>query len=307
MVVTNTPPGMALGRLLRQCREEAFPGKDRRGSMRRVAALIGVTHAALSQWESGKRTPSVENVVRLLTIYKITGEKYNRIVDIARHAGQSSWVTSGAMGISQALAGVLELDATAKRMFKWAPSLFPGLTQCGPYARALIMGRSRSPRGEVEAKVTLRVGSRETVSRKGAPELTVVVGGQAFDQRVGGLAVMAEQGRHMLKMDAELPNVTFLVLPVGWGYEQDENIPEDERNGWHEGLSGPFELYEFEDRSPVIYLEHFRSSVFLSDDDDGQDVDDYKAAAERIRCAAMNPEDSRAFIADWVNSLERTE
>src|SRR5579885_3720362 len=108
MVVTNTPPGMALGRLLRQCREEAFPGKDRRGSMRRVAALIGVTHAALSQWESGKRTPSVENVVRLLTIYKISGEKYHRIVDIARHAGQSSWVTSGAMGISQALAGVLE-------------------------------------------------------------------------------------------------------------------------------------------------------------------------------------------------------
>jgi transcriptional regulator with XRE-family HTH domain len=310
MVVTNTPPGMALGRLLRQCREEAFPGKELRGSMRRVAALIGVTHAALSQWESGKRTPSVENVIRLLTIYKVSGEKYERIVDIARHVGQSNWVTSGSMGISQALAGVLELDATCAHMFKWAPSLFPGLTQYGGYARAVLMSRaSRSrPRGEIEAKVTLRVGRLETLTRKGAPTMTVVCGSQAFDQKVGGSAVMVEQVRHMLRMGDELPNVTFLVLPVGWGYdEEDDSIPGDEKNGYHEGLSGPFELYEFDDRPPVVYLEHYRSSVFLSDDDDSEDVGVFQDAAERICRTAMKPEDSRAFMADWLEQQERTE
>jgi len=104
---------------------------------------------------------------------------------------------------------------------------------------------------------------------------------------------MAEQLSFVLKLNDQLDNVTVQVVPIG--------------NGWHYGLSGPFVLYTFKDMEPLVLLEHHRSSLFLRDDGDTNDVAEFVDAAENIRHAALNGEDSLALIAELVQEMERTE
>lgn len=292
VAVTNTPGAMALGSALRKAREDVNPGKLRRGSLRRLAAQLGIPHSTLSQWETGKRTPRVEDVARVLTALGVSGEKYNRIMDIARHAKDPTWVTTGLPGISQALSGIMEAERTCETLTVWAPSLIHGLLQTGNYART-IMGVGNRPRVEVETRVTLRAGRRDTLTRKDAPKYLALIGEQALRQNIGGPTVMAEQLSFILKLNDQLDNVTVQVVPIG--------------NGWHDGLSGPFVLYTFKDTEPLVLLEHHRSSLFLRDDEDTNDVADFVDAAENIRHAALNVEDSLALIAEMAEEMERTE
>ncbi|MGB3443404.1 MAG: DUF5753 domain-containing protein [Actinophytocola sp.] len=186
----------------------------------------------------------------------------------------------------------MEYERTCNKLTVWAPLLIPGLLQTGDYARALI-GRRDRPLADVESRVKLRVGRRETLTRRNPPEYRAFIGEQALRQGVGGPEVMADQLRFVLKLNEEHENVTTLVVPIG--------------NGAHDGLSGPFELYEFPDNPPSVLLEHLRSSLFLSDDDDGDDVQGFLDAAEKdLRRAAHSEEDSLALIAEIVEEIERT-
>ncbi|GAB3451786.1 helix-turn-helix transcriptional regulator [Actinophytocola sediminis] len=287
-----TPGSRALGSALRKAREDAFPGTRLRGSLRRVALSLGISHSTLSQWETGKRVPAAEDVARLLTVLGVAGSRYARIMEIARHARQPNWVTTGLPGISQALSGILEYERTCNRLAVWAPLFIPGLLQSGDYARALIGRRDRSI-AEIESRVKLRVGRRETLTRRNAPEYRAFIGEQALRQGVGGPEVMADQLRFVLKVDDEHENVTIQVVPIG--------------NGAHDGLSGPFELYEFPDTPPSVLLEHLRSSLFLSDDDGGDDVQGFRDAAEKdLPRVALSVAKSRALIAEIVSEYERT-
>ena len=46
--------------------------KRRKMSQGSIAALIGVTQAAVSQWESGKTTPTAQNIIDLARILDCT-------------------------------------------------------------------------------------------------------------------------------------------------------------------------------------------------------------------------------------------
>lgn len=293
MAVTNTPGSRALGSALRKAREDRFTGRERRGSVRRLATQLGYSHSTLSQWESGKRVPLPEDVARYLTALDVNPDRYDRIMEIARHARDPNWVTTGLPGVSQALSGILECERTCDTLTVWAPLLMPGLLQTGDYART-IMGGGDRPIGEIETRVKLRVGRRETLTRRGAPRYVAFIGEQALRQNVGGPETMADQLRFVLKLATEHANVTVRVVPIG--------------NGWHDGLSGPFELYTFPDTPPIVLLEHHRSSLFLSDDEDGTDVEGFVDAAEKLSAeeVALSEEDSLALIANIQKEYERT-
>jgi DNA-binding XRE family transcriptional regulator len=292
MAVTNAPGGLALARALRTAREEAHPGKQLRGSLRRLANTLEIAHTTLSQWETGKRIPRVEDVVRLLTVLGVTGDKFERIVDIARHARDANWVTVGVPGVSQALAGVMECERTCTTLTVWGPLTIPGLFQTGDFARR-IMTRKNRPQGEIDARVAMRLGRREVLTRRNPPTMLALIGEPALRERIGGPQVMADQLRHILKVAAELDNVTVRVVRTG--------------NDWHSGMSGPFELYTFPDTPPIVLLEHHRSSVFLSDDDRTEDVVDFVDAVVEIREVAMGEEESLALIAEILKETERNE
>lgn len=283
MPVTNnamTPRAKALAAALRQAREKTgVAGRE-------IARRLGVSHAAISHWETGKRVPRLEDVASLLALLGVTGDDRERILEVARHATDPDWLTVGIPGVGQQLAGVMECERTAKLIAEWSPWVIPGLMQSSDYARAVIGAGGVSP-GDVEARLIVRLGRRDVLSRRDLDELVVLIGEPAIRQEIGGRAVMAEQLRYLLRLANT--GISMQVVPIGVG--------------WHPGLAGPFIFYRFEDSPSIVHIEHHRSSAFVFDDND---VAGYQDALTTVRKAALSPTDSAVLINKAIAGLETT-
>lgn len=260
-------------------------------SRRAVADRLDVSHTKVNRWLSDDwPPPNAADAARLLTGIGVTGDEWDRVVSIANGA-DADWLVSGPPGINPQLASVLECERYAVRIFEWQPLVWPGLLQSSDYARAVISSSGALGPAEVEARVLMRVGRRDALTRARPVEFTAVVGMPAVHGRIGGPAVMADQLSHVRGVTAR-DNVTIQVLDLG--------------GGWTPAHAGAFILYEFDgDLPPTVYLEHYRSGAFLVDE---ADVAAYQAAAETIRRAAMSPELSAGLIADAIpiSTMETT-
>lgn len=240
---------------------------------------MGVAHSTVSQWINAKRVPDVDDVVSLLDALDVSSDARDEILALARAAAESSYL---ATGVSEQLAAMLDHERRAKKIVDWSPLMIPGMLQTSDYARAVF---GTGP--EAETRVAVRMGRRDALTRSNPVELVAVIHMAALLQNIGGSSVMSDQLEHLLKM-ASLGSVQLLAVP--------------NEAGWHPGLLGPFVIYEFENRRPVVHLEHHKSGVFLYD---RGDVDAYRVAAQVVREAAMSAEDTAALIADVLNSKWR--
>lgn len=269
---TGTPRARALAAALREARTSRDIG------LRALARQINVSHTLVSQWENAHRLPKVEDVLVVVTGIGLDAAERARIVELARHAGDSDWLTAGVPGVSQKMMGVLECERTAVCITEWLPWSIPGLLQTSEYARAVI--------GPDEAKLNVRIARRDILTRRNPVEFHAVIGEPGLRQIIGGNDIMI----HQLGSLTEAPsNVTVQAVPID--------------RGWHPGLAGPFILYEFAESPAIVHLEPYRSSSFVYNE---HDVEDYRRAAETLRKElAMSPEDSRKFIADVIKEVEK--
>lgn len=271
---TQSPRSRALSAALRKARE------DTGMSSRELAARLSLDQSHLSRIETGKRTPNIETTAMILAVLRTTRDERERILDLARNAGEPNWLTAGAP-VSQTLAGICECERAASRVTAWHPSLVPGLLQTTSYARSLV-APSASIDGIPESEVEFRVGVRE--SRRAilhGPDplpLIALISAGVLRNPLGTPAIMVGQLVHLLCM-SERSAVSLRVVP--------------EHIGWHPGLLGPFVLYGFPDSLPVVYLEHHSSSAF---DQDEYDVRLYRNAIGELMRIALDEDDSRALI-----------
>lgn len=273
-----TPRVRALSAALKQIRTDKGVGQ------RELARMLGIQHANISFWESGKRIPDVTDVAAILAKLDVTGPERDRILDLARHATEPNWLTAGVPGMSPGLAGVLDCERTASTITDWSPLVLPGLLHTSDYARALLS--AGLPANEAEPRVMMRMARRDVLIRSQPANMIALIHERALDEVMGSPTVQVDQLRHVLTM-AERPNVTIQVVQSG--------------QGWHPGMAGPFILFDFPGSPSIVHIEHHRSSAFLYDE---ADVQDYKAAAEAIRSVAMSPEESLELIAGTITKLE---
>lgn len=256
-------------------------------SGRELSQRLGFSHGTVSHWATGRRLPGPEDVASLLTLLGIKGEEKQRLIELARHAAEPNWLVVGMPGIPQQLAGAIESERHASAMVEWSRDIVPGLLQTADYARALATATGISE-SEVDARVLLRVGRSEVITRRDPVELLALISEDALHEKICVPEVMLDQLRHLLDM-AQRPNVTIQVVPP--------------RVGWHPGLIGPFVLYSFPDAQPVVHFEHYSSGAFVIDEDD---VHAYQEAVKIIRGVARSPEDSAKLIATIADDLEKT-
>lgn len=280
---SGSPRARVLGAWLRDAREAADLG------VRELARLLDIGHTNISRWETAERLPRPEDVAMILTAVGVNGAERERLINLARAAGEPNWVTVGVPGASEALDALMEFEKTAKRVTEWSVSVIPGLLQTGDYTRA-IMADSGASDQETDARVMLRLTRRDVLTRRNPVTFQALIGESALRQVIGGREVMADQLRHLLRM-AEVPAVTLRVVPTG--------------HGWHPGLAGPFELLEFETGRPIVHLEHLRSSLFLYEEED--DLRAYVNAAEMVRTVAMSRDATAGLIAEMITELEKME
>lgn len=259
-------------------------------NLRTFAQRLERDPSVLSRWETGERTPAVDQVAKMLTLLDVSSDTYDEIISLTRGTYDSRWLAVTLPEQRQQLATLLDLEQTAARITTTSPLLVPGLLQTAGYIRGIMS--VAVPANEVTTRVAVRIGRKEVLTRSEPVSLVAIVGEGALRQRIGTRQVMAEQMRHLLDM-AKRANVEIRVL----GYD----------TGWHPALEGPFNVLDplpGEQNIAVVHLENRRSGLFLHEEDD---VDTYRQAAEMVCSLAMSPKDSLGLIAELAERWETTE
>ncbi|MDF3293403.1 MULTISPECIES: helix-turn-helix domain-containing protein [Streptomyces] len=246
-----------------------------------VAARLLVSQSKISRLENGRRSISQRDVRDLCGVY---GVEDHRIVDslmqMAKESRQQGWWHAfGDVPYSVYIG--LETDAVSLRVYD--SLIVPGLLQTPAYARSVIEGMwPEATAAEVEKRIQVRLKRQERITDPVSPVRFWVVLDEAALRRVtGNERIMSEQLDHLVQCST-MPHVTLQVLPYGVGA--------------HPGMYGEFAILEFEDASDasVVYLEGMTSDLYL---EKPTDVQDYCVMYEHLRALALNPEQSRQFMA----------
>ncbi len=241
-------------------------------------------HSKYARLETGEKVPSPGDVAAILATLGAPEAERERLVEMATDAEEGNWLKSGSLSPSEELTALMEFERTATGIVDVSPILVPGLFQTADYARSIMTGK---PPGEIEARVAMRVGRRDVLSRRHAPRVTAIIMEGALHEPIGGPSVMIDQLRHIVKM-AEMEAVTVRVLRGG-------------SRIWTPAHAGPFILFEFPKAAPVVHLEHLSSSAFLSA---ASDIKTYREAVANLDAMAMGVSESTAFIARCAEDME---
>lgn len=273
--VRTTPKARALGAELRKARERSGLG------LRSIGELLKTSHTTVSRWESGERSPKLEDVAAFLQAVQASPEVREEILELAREPDGSHWLSIGMPDQPRQMATLLEIERDATTITSVSPLLIPGLLQTAEYTRAMMI-TGGVPESEIDMRVAVRMGRRNALTRKDPVSLVAYIGETALRQDIGGREVMSDQLKELLKI-SEQANVTLRVLPI----EVD----------WHAGLEGPFSLFEIKRRDAVVCVENRVSALYLHEP---VDVAAYEAALPRVDQVALGADESTAFIADLV-------
>jgi transcriptional regulator with XRE-family HTH domain len=268
---SSSPAARTLAASLREEREA------RKVGLRRLAEMLGVLPQVLSLWEKGQRLPSAEDVSAILALLGVTGEQRDRIRTLARHAREPNWLVSSTAGPPFALTTRLNLESTATVITAWSPLIVPGLLQTPDYIRS-IMDNAPVTIEQADTRLQVRLKRQQILTRPDPVRFTALLGEHALHENFGGPAVMSDQIDHLVKMSGRT-NICLRIVPAGIGY--------------HPGLIGPFDIYEFADAPPIVSVEHTNSTAFLYEK---SQTADQKQLAELIRGLALNEEATRALL-----------
>lgn len=273
MAVSRDAVARQLGGELRKIREDADL------SLRAMAKKVGYANPQLSMWENGHRLITTEALAVVLDKMGVPESERDRLQAMLRGADGPSRVATGRPATDDQLGQLIAYEREASRITDVAPLLVPGLLQTADYSRAILGSDTGS---------TLRVGRREVLTKRDPVEYSAFIDSEVLARPIGGAAVMVDQLQHLLDMGVR-PNVTIRL----WQSTLTE---------WHPGLTSPFLLIEFPAATPVVHVEHHRSSAFLWD---RADAAAFKDAVEYIRReVAMTPEESAEVIAKIAHGME---
>ena len=277
MPVVNSdlnPRARALATALREIRKRYGV------TSRELSNRMGYSHAFVSHWETGRRTPDPSRVAALLDELPVTGEEHQRIMRLAEAAAAAGWLGEGLATLPAHVVRAVDCERAADAIVEWAPSTIPDLLQIPEYVRAQLLPCAASY-AETESRVLINVGRRETVHRAIDPiRYTAFVGEAALREPIGSPRIMAEQLADLAE-SARRNNISLRIVPA--------------RTGWHPGLAGAFTIYHFPDSPEMLYFPHHATGAFLID---RKPIVQHHHAVETLRARALSEAKSAAYVAD---------
>ena len=242
-----------------------------RTALRDARAKKGMTQRAAADelvWSVSKivrieqgTVPVVPSDVRvMLQLYGVTAEAHvNELVDLAKKVREGlakgkGWSTFGDI-LSQESLDLFSSEPVAKVIYKYEPSVVPGLFQTQEYARFLLRALGNSEE-DVDRRLDIRTQRQQLLDSPQRPELHFILDETALARPVGGNDVMREQIAHILEL-TKLDGVTVLVLPLAAGA--------------HRGMGGAFTVLQFDDPllRDLLYLEGSEGES-VSNDEEGK-------------------------------------
>ncbi|CAM5619161.1 helix-turn-helix transcriptional regulator [Kitasatospora aureofaciens] len=273
-----------LGAELRRRREEAGLSHEEVGE-----ALSGMSQPKLSRIENGRGAIKVDDVRRLLALYKCEdNELVAALVELAKRGSQrGTWWQSYSADIGEPLGNLISLESSAASMRSYEGFFIPGLLQTPAYAREIIKKLTLRPEVNVEALVDVRMARQSALTRTEPLTLWAVIHEAAIRSGVGGPKVMAEQLARIADR-ASQPNINVQVMPIG--------APA------HHGMGGAFSILGFPQRQDldVVLVEGALNDLWV---EDAAAVALYAAKFDAIRADALGLDDSLALIIEQRDKL----
>jgi transcriptional regulator with XRE-family HTH domain len=274
----RTVPQRRLARVLRRLREDANL------TIEQVAEKLDLSQSTVSRMETAQVGVRPNDLRPLLDLYGVGGAQRDELLKLARERRQQAWWNRYKDLQSVALAS---LERGTSSILQWSALLVPGLLQTEAYTRAILGDRlpERSP--DIERRVEFRLKRQELLSDPQAPQFRVILDEAILKRPIGGPSLMWRQLQHLVD-EASKPNITLQVLPFG--------------AGMHGGLDGEFTILQYPDPADpdVVYLETAAGQRY---DESGDVARRYNLIFDRLREAALKPEESVRALTDAIRDL----
>jgi transcriptional regulator with XRE-family HTH domain len=245
-----------------------------------VAAAMEWSPSKIIRIEAGSVGVSANDMKALLKLYGITEPKRaDELLTLARLARERLTTYRDA---PPKFLQFIDYEAASATIRGFQPLVVPGLLQTEEYARAVIQAvMPKAPKAQVEAAVTVRMRRQEILTRPGPVELLAVVDEAVVRRQVGGEDAMRRQVKHLVAM-ADRKNVTVEVVRFSAGV--------------HQGMQGPFVIFEFPDAEDddVLYLESSRGDLIIRDELD--EIAAYEERFDALRRLSPGRKGSLAFL-----------
>ncbi|WP_328643916.1 helix-turn-helix transcriptional regulator [Streptomyces canus] len=252
-----------------------------------VAKRLGCSETRISRIENGTGRARLREpeLTVLCELYKITDEQQIQTLrNLADGAvSGSAWWDGYREVLPSGLDSLLAFETDATTEWAWEPVLVHGLLQTPAYARHVLAAWPTNRPLDIEDLVKVRSKRAELLTRENAPlELWVILDETVIQRPIGDLDVMRDQIGHLIDLSV-LPNVTLQMMPVA--------------KGAHPGLGGAFAILDFEDASPVVYVDSPAGNLYL---DRPYEVRKFRGSLDLLRAYALDPDDSAALLRDAV-------
>jgi len=199
---------LRLGAEVRALRAKAGLTADQLGKR------IGRSRADISRLENGHVVDQAD-VISILDVLGVDGDRWTQVVTIAREAGEKGWWESHkAMGERQAMYANLEAGAASIREYQ--QTFIPGLLQTPEFVRArtAAAGTLEPMAGTVEGVLAGRAGRQRMLRRPGGPTYEVIVDEVAVSRLTAPPEVVKKQLYHLATTVNGDPKATLRILPV---------------------------------------------------------------------------------------------
>ncbi|MCZ4097293.1 MULTISPECIES: helix-turn-helix domain-containing protein [unclassified Streptomyces] len=245
--------------------EEALAHKEG-ASQRGLAEATGYKEPYVSKVKNGKSMPSPQFAEGCDRYFNTSGW-FARILVRISERGHPNWFIP-----------YVNLERDASRVEDYSNAFVMGMLQTHEYAEAGF--RATHPRetdDQIKARAEARLRRRDVMLRKDPPLLWVILHESVLRTVVGSPGVMAAQLGHLVA-EAATPHITLQVLPFKAGAP---------------ASSLPFTLLTPGSGATVLYSET-RDQGHVNDS--ATAVGGAKATYERLRAAALSPDESVTLI-----------
>lgn len=193
--------------------------------------------------------------------------------------------------ITSEFADFVTLEADASLIRTWQNVFIPGILQTPAYTRTLIeAGPLVVPDEHIEEIVKIRQERQRAIREAGAL-FAAVVWEPAFTSPMPDRSAHREQLEQVIRI-AQQKNTTIQVLPQNqWGPAR---------------LAGHFVTFSFGNESApeVVAIDSLNNTVIIEDADE---LANYAYVFDALRSAALNPEDSLAFLQMAIRQIQQEE
>lgn len=257
-----------------------------------VGRLIYQSRTKITRLENAQVRPDLHDIMDILDALEITDAKRDRIVRLARDAGEKHWWDrfGESMGPRQKLYADLESGADGIRSYNQTG--MPAVLQTPEFIDALV--ELDACQGTLAYRPERMAEAREHRQKRlladDGPTYDAVLDETMIHRLAVPPPVMAAQLRHLIAMVAAENRITIQVLP------NETRIPG--------GLlpQASFSLYTFPEPgdSPLAVVDTVTTDIVLTK---RNELATYTELYERVHKAALSPEASLAFFSRVADRL----